>query len=67
VPEDPVTGSLNAGIGTWFFGAGIVDAGYTVRQGTVLGGNGLVRVSRDSEGVWVSGACSTRVSGTVTL
>jgi PhzF family phenazine biosynthesis protein len=67
VPEDPVTGSLNAGIGTWFFGAGIVDGGYTVRQGTVLGGNGLVRVERDVEGVWVSGACTTLVSGSVDL
>lgn len=67
VPEDPVTGSLNAGIGTWFFGAGIVDAGYTVRQGTALGANGLVRVERDAEGVWVSGACTTRVSGSVDL
>ena len=36
VPEDPVTGSLNAGIGTWLFGAGIVDAGYTVRHPTGL-------------------------------
>jgi PhzF family phenazine biosynthesis protein len=67
VPEDPVTGSLNAGIGTWFFGAGIAGAGYTVRQGTVLGGNGLVRVDRDAEGVWVSGACMTLVSGSVAL
>jgi PhzF family phenazine biosynthesis protein len=67
VPEDPVTGSLNAGIGTWFFGAGIVDADYTVRQGTALGADGLVRVERDAQGVWVSGACTTRVSGTVDL
>jgi PhzF family phenazine biosynthesis protein len=67
VPEDPVTGSLNAGIGTWFFGAGVVDSGYTVRQGTVLGRNGLVRVDRDWEVIWVSGACTTRVSGSVTL
>lgn len=67
VPEDPVTGSLNAGIGTWFFGAGIVDADYTVRQGTALGADGLVRVARDAEAVWVSGACTTRVSGSVSL
>ena len=67
VPEDPVTGSLNAGIGTWFFGTGIVDADYTVRQGTALGRNGLVRVARDAEGVWVSGACTARVSGSVDL
>ncbi|MGN6744495.1 MAG: PhzF family phenazine biosynthesis protein, partial [Amnibacterium sp.] len=67
VPEDPVTGSLNAGIATWFFRAGIVEAGYTVRQGTALGRNGFVRVSRDAEGVWVAGATRTHVAGEVTL
>jgi PhzF family phenazine biosynthesis protein len=67
VPEDPVTGSLNAGIGTWFFGAGVVDAAYTVRQGTAIGRNGLVRVERDDEGIWVSGACTTHVAGEVSL
>src|SRR5206468_7075281 len=67
VPEDPVTGSLNAGIGTWFFRSGFVDGAYTVRQGTAIGRNGLVRVDRDDEGVWVSGACTTHVVGAITL
>ena len=67
VPEDPVTGSLNAGIGSWFFAAGLVDEPYTVRQGTAIGRNGLVRITRDDEGVWVSGACVSHVSGTVRL
>ena len=67
VPEDPVTGSLNAGIGTWFFGAGIVADSYTVLQGTAMGRNGFVRVERDDEGVWISGATRTHVAGEVTL
>jgi PhzF family phenazine biosynthesis protein len=67
VPEDPVTGSLNAGIGSWFLDSGIVDGPYTVRQGTAIGRNGLVRIDRDDEGVWVSGACTTHVAGTLTL
>ncbi len=67
VPEDPVTGSLNAGIALWFFGTGVVDGSYTVRQGTAIGRNGLVRVDRDDEGVWVSGACSTHVVGSITI
>jgi PhzF family phenazine biosynthesis protein len=67
VPEDPVTGSLNAGIGSWFFRSGQVSGAYTVRQGTAIGRNGLIRVDRDGEGVWVSGGCTVHVAGTVTL
>ena len=67
VDEDPVTGSLNAGIGTWFFASGRATAAYTVRQGTRVGANGLVRVSRDAEVVWVAGATRTVVGGTIDL
>ncbi|WP_375387018.1 PhzF family phenazine biosynthesis protein [uncultured Amnibacterium sp.] len=67
VDEDPVTGSLNAGIGTWFFGSGRASGSYTVRQGTRIGANGLVRVSDEPDGVWVAGATTTVLSGTVAL
>lgn len=30
VPEDPVTGSLNAGLAQWLLGVGGVDGYYTV-------------------------------------
>lgn len=65
VDEDPVTGSLNAGIATWFFASGRATDGYTVRQGTAVGANGLVRVSRDAEGVWIAGATRSVLSGCI--
>ncbi|MDQ1512886.1 MAG: hypothetical protein QOC59_728, partial [Microbacteriaceae bacterium] len=51
----------------WFFGSGLVRGAYTVRQGTAIGRNGLLRNDRDDEGVWGSGACTVHVAGTVTL
>jgi len=66
--EDPVTGSLNAGLAQWLVGAGRVDAPYVARQGTVLGRNGRVHLSRGADGgIWVGGATSTIVAGTVDL
>lgn len=66
VPEDPVTGSLNAGFGVWLTRAGLAPARYSVRQGTVIGRQGDVTVSRDAHGdVWVGGACHTVIKGTV--
>lgn len=67
VPEDPVTGSLNAGIGSWFFASGREQQAYTVRQGTRVGANGFVRVSNEPDGVWVAGATTTVLSGTAAL
>ena len=68
VPEDPVTGSLNAGLAQWLTAAGRAPGDYVVRQGTVIGRDGRVRVTTDPEGeVWVRGACRTVLRGTVTL
>lgn len=68
VPEDPVTGSLNAGLAIWLIRAGLVPESYTVRQGTVLGRSGDVRVSTDDTGqIWVGGACRTLITGTLSL
>ncbi len=67
VDEDPVTGSLNAGIGTWFFASGRATEAYTVRQGTRVGADGRVRVSREGDDVWVAGATRTVLRGTVDL
>lgn len=67
VPEDPVTGSLNAGLAVWLLRDGVVQAPYTVRQGTVVGASGLVTVDQDDEGVWITGDCVHRVRGEVLL
>ncbi|MFT8777234.1 MAG: PhzF family phenazine biosynthesis protein [Gluconacetobacter liquefaciens] len=65
--EDPVTGSLNAGLAKWLIGAGLAPASYVVSQGTVLGRMGRVRVARDEDGLWIGGETVTRIRGQVTL
>ncbi|KQZ68610.1 PhzF family phenazine biosynthesis protein [Nocardioides sp. Root151] len=68
VPEDPVTGSLNAGFAVWLIGAGLAASAYTVRQGTALGRSGDVRITTDESGdQWVGGAARTLIRGTLTL
>lgn len=66
--EDPVTGSLNAGLVQWLVDAGRAATPYVVRQGTALGREGRVHLTGDADrGFWVGGATSTIVSGTVDL
>lgn len=68
IPEDPVTGSLNAGLAVWLCRAGHLPQEYLARQGTAMGRDGRVQVSTDEEGrIWVGGACATLVEGTLTL
>lgn len=66
--EDPVTGSLNAGLAQWLVRTGRAPQDYTARQGTRMGRRGLVRVSADATGaVRVGGHCTVCVSGSVVL
>jgi PhzF family phenazine biosynthesis protein len=68
VPEDPVTGSLNAAFAVWLIGEGRAPSSYTVRQGTAMERSGDVRVSTGDDGrIWVGGACRTHLRGTVDL
>lgn len=67
IAEDPVTGSLNAGLAEWFFGTGVEEESYTVRQGTALGAAGDVRLTNESGTFWVAGATRTVVEGAVSL
>jgi PhzF family phenazine biosynthesis protein len=64
MPEDPVTGSLNAGIGQWLAG-GRLPTSYVASQGTALGRAGRVRVGLEGDTVWVGGDTRTTVSGSV--
>jgi PhzF family phenazine biosynthesis protein len=66
VGEDPVTGSLNAGIGQWLAGSRL-PASYVASQGTVLGRRGRVHVSRDGDAVWVGGDTRTVLVGDAEL
>ena len=66
--EDPVTGSLNASLAQWLLGGGRARAPYVASQGTVLGRQGRVHISRDDEGtIWVGGGTITCVDGYVDL
>ncbi len=66
-PEDPVTGSLNAGIGQWLAGR-VLPASYVASQGTVLGRRGRVHVQLAGDGtLWVAGDTVTTIEGTVSL
>lgn len=67
VPEDPVTGSLNASLAQWLINAGELPARYVAAQGSALGRAGRVHVERDADGtVWVGGHCVPVIQGEVT-
>jgi PhzF family phenazine biosynthesis protein len=66
--EDPVTGSLNAGLAQWFFDTGRVKDRYIASQGTAIGRRGRVHIERDEDGtIWVGGGTVSCVEGTVEL
>jgi len=66
--EDPVTGSLNAGLAGWLIRTGRATAPYVASQGTVLGRSGRIHVDQDGDGtIWVGGATTTFITGEVGL
>ncbi|OYV00445.1 MAG: phenazine biosynthesis protein PhzF [Burkholderiales bacterium PBB5] len=67
VPEDPVTGSLNAGLAQWLIGAGLAPAQYVAAQGAALGRAGRVHVAQQGADVWIGGDVCSVVTGSVRL
>ncbi len=66
VLEDPVTGSLNASVAQWLYATGIANGPYIAAQGTRLGRQGRIYISRDTTGqVWVGGNTHTVVQGSL--
>ena len=65
--EDPVTGSLNAGLGEWLIGSGRAPERYLAAQGTRLGRAGRVRIAREGSTLWVGGDTVTCIRGDVEL
>jgi PhzF family phenazine biosynthesis protein len=65
VREDPVTGSLNAGLAQWLIGAGWAPDSYVVRQGSALGRAGTVFLDRLGDDIWVGGEVVRCIEGTV--
>ena len=67
IGEDPVTGSLNAGLGQWLAGS-VLPETYIAAQGTAIGRRGRLKVARDANGqVWVAGLTVTTVAGEMRL
>jgi len=67
VNEDPVTGSLNAGIAQWLIGAGLAPPRYVAAQGAALGRAGRVHVQQDGGDIWIGGDVAGCIEGTVSL
>ncbi len=66
--EDPVTGSLNAALAEWLTATGRAQPPYVARQGTAIGRDGRVHITRDDDGrIWTGGSAVTCVSGEVRL
>ena len=63
--EDPVTGSLNAGLAQWLIGEGRLPKRYVAGQGTCRQRDGRVHVERAGDDVWVGGDTVTTLRGEV--
>jgi PhzF family phenazine biosynthesis protein len=61
--EDPVTGSLNAGLAQWLTAAALAPPAYVASQGTALGRAGRVHVRRDGADIWIGGSTVTCIEG----
>ncbi|MEI9987460.1 MAG: PhzF family phenazine biosynthesis protein [Aliidongia sp.] len=67
VPEDPVTGSLNASLAQWLIGRGLAPQSYVASQGTALGRAGRVHVDRIGADIWIGGTTVTCIEGMLSL
>ena len=65
--EDPVTGSLNAGLAQWLITAGLAPPVYVAAQGAALGRAGRVYVEQSGADIWIGGDVVTCIEGTVAL
>ncbi len=66
IDEDPVTGSLNAGLAQWLAGR-VLPASYVAAQGTVLQRSGRVHVTTGDGEVWIGGDTRSTVVGEASL
>lgn len=66
-PEDPATGSLNAGVAQWLLGEGLAPSQYVVSQGTAMGRAGRIRVQQQGDEIWIGGAVSVCIEGSLSL
>jgi predicted PhzF superfamily epimerase YddE/YHI9 len=67
IDEDPVTGSLNAGVAEWLIGSGRAPERYVAAQGAKLGRAGGCTSSREGGRYWIGGSSVSCVRGEVRL
>jgi len=67
MPEDPVTGSLAAGVAQWLRGDHLAPDNYVIHQGRMLGREGKIHVTRDGRDIWVGGNTVTLIDGTLDI
>jgi PhzF family phenazine biosynthesis protein len=67
MPEDPATGSLNAGLAQWMLGKQLAPSSYVVSQGGTMGRAGRIHVEQIGDEVWIGGAVVTCINGSLTL
>jgi PhzF family phenazine biosynthesis protein len=67
VDEDPVTGSLNAGLAEWLMDTGVAPPRYVAAQGRALGRAGRVHLHHDGQTLWVGGDVTAVISGQLDL
>lgn len=65
VLEDPVTGSLNAALAYWLIDTGVTQPPFTCGQGSALGRQGRISVTRDAAKLWIGGATCVRIEGRI--
>jgi PhzF family phenazine biosynthesis protein len=63
--EDPVCGSLNAGLAQWLPAVGAMRLPYDVHQGAALGRAGRMHISAQDGAIWITGATRTLIEGTL--
>ncbi len=67
VPEDPVTGSLNAGLAQWLMEEKTAGDHYVVAQGAALQRKGRVYLDRIGNDIWVGGEVVVCIEGSVSF
>ncbi|MEH6353404.1 PhzF family phenazine biosynthesis protein [Pseudomonas sp. 3JA] len=67
MPEDPATGSLNAGLAQWMLAKGLAPTSYVVSQGLTMGRAGRIHVEQLGDDVWIGGAVVTCINGSLTV
>jgi len=67
IPEDPVTGSLQAALADWLIDSGLGPTSYVASQGARVGRRGRVAIERRDGTTRVGGSVAPCITGTIDL